>query len=122
MNVIHKIAIFFDGTGNTVNDADRYTNVKKLKDLIIRRYTKDQTRIITGTYYTEGPGTLPQTKIPGELFGADYPDIIRKAYDSLAGLLLNEIRQQTSAELYISDSAAVVISLIFSAGLSMTSA
>lgn len=101
MNVVHKIAIFFDGTGNTVDDPGRYTNVKKLKDLVIRRYTKGQTRTNTDPYYTEGPGTLPQTKIPGGLFGADYPDIICKAYDSLAGLLRNEIRQQTSAELYI---------------------
>jgi len=80
MKEIHKIAIFFDGTWNTVASPWKYTNVKKLKDNIVESYKEDDEWIITDLHYMEGPGTRPGTDFWGGALAGDLDKIICDAY------------------------------------------
>ncbi len=80
-----KLVIFFDGTSNDVKSPSKFTNVKKLKDLIIGYGVDDNEKtIVTYPHYLEGPGTRPGTKVSGGAFAMDLDDIIFEAYGWLA--------------------------------------
>jgi len=76
MQETHKIAIFFDGTWNTVDYPEKQTNVKKMKDCIIQRCQKENILYITDLHYMEGPGTRPGKSIIGGAFAGDLDKII----------------------------------------------
>lgn len=80
MKEIHKIAVFFDGTWNTVDYPDKISNVKKLKDYTVKRYQEEDELFITDLHYMEGPGTRPGTGVWGGAFAGDLDKIICDAY------------------------------------------
>ena len=47
MNTKYKIAICFDGTWNTVECPGKYSNVKKLKDRIVKKNSEEDVLFLT---------------------------------------------------------------------------
>jgi uncharacterized protein (DUF2235 family) len=103
MNIKHNIAVFFDGTWNTVEKPSKFTNVKKLKDAIVGSYKGDNDipHTETCTYYEEGPGTRPNTSIFGGGFAHEMDHLIYEAYDWLIRKYDFAAEKGISPEIYL---------------------
>ena len=101
METKNVIAIYFDGTWNTVEYPDGYSNVKKIKDYVGEIQTFGNLKTIIHPIYSEGPGTRPQTKILGGLFAYDLPAILEEAYTWLAKLYYKLAKQAHAPEIYL---------------------
>lgn len=83
--IIMNIAIFFDGTWNTIEDK---TNVWKLKQDL----AADKVNVIG--HYIEGLGTTPGMKYPGGALAIDFSMPIVDAYKWLTKKILNAENRQ----------------------------
>lgn len=101
MQKIHKLAVFFDGTWNTADYPNKYSNVKKLKDLLVGRYTEDEVTTITESLYLEGPGTRPGTEVVGGAFAVDLAEIIAEACIWLSQKYYGIIKQSPEPDIYV---------------------
>lgn len=101
MNTEYKIAIFFDGTCKTVDYPENFSNVKKLKDRVVGRYTYDDITTITKTFYMEGPGTLPQSNTLDSAFAFHLSDIILDAYKWLSQTYSDFLKRAQAPEIYL---------------------
>lgn len=101
MQEIHKIAIFFDGTWNTIDYPEKFSNVKKMRDSVVERWSEGDISITTDSLYMEGPGTRPGTGIWGGALAADLDKIITDAYIWLAQKYHEIILKSHFPELYI---------------------
>ena len=101
MREIHKIAIFFDGTWNTIDYPEKFSNVKKMKDTVVERYKDEGLTTVTDLLYMEGPGTRPGTGVWGGAFAADLDKIIIDAYIWLAQKYHELMLQSYIPEIYI---------------------
>jgi len=99
----YKIAIFFDGTWNTVDDEHSFSNVKKLKDLTVEKYNDNNhdDHYITDVHYEEGPGTNPQYYFAGGAFAADLGIPILNAYNWLCRRYINYAISGIFPEIYL---------------------
>ncbi len=89
-----RIAVFLDGTWNTVNDN---TNVWRLKSLLAPSGKDALNQIL---YYHKGVGTSFGSYVRGGVFGYGLDDEIIRAYEWLID------NYRLDDELFISDSAA----------------
>lgn len=101
MNTKYKIAICFDGTWNTVECPGKYSNVKKLKDRIVKKNSEEDGTIITKTFYVEGPGTRPQTRKLDGAFAFNLPKNIFDAYRWLSITYCDILKSSDAPEIYL---------------------
>ena len=92
MKKIINLAVFLDGTWNTV-ESD--TNVKKMKQNVLvetnYNFEKESQEYYTLAHYEEGPGTTAGMNIAGGAFAVDLRTAIGNAYEWLSKHYINYV-------------------------------
>ncbi len=101
MAEVHKLVLFFDGTWNTSDFPEKFSNVKKLKDLTVEKYTEDDITYITDVHYLAGPGTRQRDGLWGGAFAGDLAKIIEEAYIWLIQKYIDYKKTGFDSEIYI---------------------
>ena len=101
MNTMHKIAICFDGTWNTIECPGKFSNVKKVKDRIVKHYRDEDGIIKTKSFYMEGLGTLPQARELDGAFAFNLPKYVFDAYRWLSITYCDILKSSDAPEIYL---------------------
>jgi len=78
-----NLIVMFDGTGNHAGDENKYSNVRKMYDLMLRDKTQ------TNPYYVQGIGTLGGEGLSEEATGIGLWNRMKEGYEWLTNQILN---------------------------------